>query len=92
MRSLAGCVAIAVMLVGGPLAAQDAAEPPATIAASPQALDTPPKEAAVPARGGSADAAFDEERRRGRQRCRYRATCIVELAPSLRPRRRSRSC
>ena len=35
MRSLAGCVALAVMLAGGPLAAQDAAVQPASAAAAP---------------------------------------------------------
>ena len=48
MRSLAGCVALAVMLAGSPLAAQDAAVQPTAAAAAPRAVDMPTQEAAAP--------------------------------------------
>src|SRR5882724_11448003 len=48
MRSLAVSVALAAMLVGGPLAAQDAAEQPTAAAAAAPAVDASAKEAAAP--------------------------------------------
>jgi lipoprotein-anchoring transpeptidase ErfK/SrfK len=50
VQVLAGSVALAVMLIGSPLAAQDATEQPAATAAAPQAVDTQGKEAVVPAK------------------------------------------
>ena len=50
VQVLAGSVALAVMLVGGPLAAQDATEQPAAAAAAPQAVEMPAKEAAAPSK------------------------------------------
>jgi lipoprotein-anchoring transpeptidase ErfK/SrfK len=49
MRSLAGCVALALVLVGSPLAAQESAQP-AVAAAAPPAADTPAQGAAAPAK------------------------------------------
>ena len=48
MRSLAGSVALAAMLIGSPLAAHDATEQPAVAAVEPQAADMPGKPEATP--------------------------------------------
>ena len=48
MRSLAGSAAFAALLIGSPLAAQDATGRPAIAAAEPQAIDTQAKAEAAP--------------------------------------------
>ena len=82
MRSLAGCVALAVMLVGSPLAAQDAAVQPTAAAAAPRPSSMPTHGSGRAAQAGHGGRARRQE---GSPRSAAIAvaapTCPVELAP-----------